>query len=115
MEITTITEMKQEAYLMKDGEIITAPTMGGVQSPFSSAKSYKTYNFNGSTLIFYDEGRTAFLIPILGSSLKDFQKILHSAGYLRHFSLEVPLSNGFDYPAIRDKWEAVKGRIKLLA
>lgn len=110
----TITTLKQEAYMMKDGEIITAPLLGSVQSTFSSEKSYKTYNFNGSTLIFYDEDRNAFLIPIPGETLMYVEKLLHSAGYLRHFSLEVPMSNGIDYPELQDKWEAVKGRIKLL-
>lgn len=40
MTITTITELKQEAYMMKDGEICTFPQWGNAKEAFSKESHY---------------------------------------------------------------------------
>lgn len=115
MEITTITEMKQEAYLMKDGEIITFPLSGNRTNAWHYRDfHFKEYSHNGSTMAFFDEEGTMYVLPIPGTTLNRFEKILKDNGY-EESEISVPLSNGFDYPELKDKWEAVKGRIKLIA
>lgn len=110
MTITTITELKQEAYMMKDGEICTFPQWGNAKEAFSKESHYMEYNYNNGIIIFYDEEREAYVIPFF----EGIFDILEKAGYMRNFSMYVPLSN-WDVPELKDKWEAVKGRIKLIA
>lgn len=110
MTITTITELKQESYMMKDGEICTFPQWGNAKEAFSKKSHYMEYNYNNGIIIFYDEERETYVIPFF----EGIFDILAKAGYMRNFSMYVPLSN-WDYPELQDKWEAVKARIKLIA
>lgn len=112
MTITTITELKQEAYLLKSGEIITSPLYRNKKEPLYLDKHTREYNFVGSSIIFYDEDSTVYLLPI--SILDIVEEILKKNGYLRNGTMYVPLSNGFDYPELKDKWEAIKKRCDML-
>lgn len=114
MEITNIIELQMEAYMLEDGEIITRPITGNEKFPFKKKDLTKVYNYNGSTLVFYNETSEAFVVPIPKNTVDLFEKILQENGY-KKAEISVPLSNGFDYPELKDKWEAVKGRIKLIA
>lgn len=115
MKITTLTEMKMEAYLFKDGEIITYPLSGNrTNAWYYRDIHYKKYNHSGSTMVFFDEEGKTYVLPIPGNTLAKFEKILQSNGY-EQIEISVPLANGFNYPELQDKWEAVKARIKLIA
>lgn len=115
MKITTITEMQQEAYILKDGEIITYPLSGNRTNQwYYRDRHFKVYNHNGSTMVFFDEEGTTYVLPIPGNTFVRFESILQNNGY-KQVDISVPLSNGFDFPEQKEKWDSIKSRIKLIA
>ena len=115
MTITNIIELKQESYLMKNGEKIAWRGISEKTDPFFYKNHCREFNSNGSTLVFYDEESKCYVVPIPGNTLTIFENILHKAGYLKNYTMQVPLSNGFDTPELKDKWEAIRRRISLIA
>lgn len=113
LSMTTLQSIKSWAYRLKRGERITFPLSGGkCEAYFPRQDVCKSYNFNGSTIVFYDENGEIFVVP--SNLLELLEPILKTEAYTRLSSLHVPLSNGIDFPERKEDWEAIKKESKLL-
>lgn len=114
MTITTITQLKQSSYPLKDGEFINHP-FDGRERFFRNRNATLSYNWNGSTLIFYDETQNTFVVPIPNDMLEIVERILLQNNYTRNKELFVPLSNGMSKPQEAERWDNIRNKIKLIA
>ena len=113
--MTTIKELKQSSYLLKDGEFINHPLYGERERFFRNRTATLSYNWNGATLIFYDELKNSFVVPIPNNTLDIFENILKQNHYTRNPEIFVPLSNGMSKPQESERWDTIRNKIKLIA